>query len=40
MVDKQRILIVDDEADLLEMVISILEQDAFKEMKTTPLSGK
>ena len=30
----KKILIVDDEADLLEMVISILEQDGFKEMKT------
>ena len=30
----KKILIVDDEADLLEMVKSILEQDGFKEMKT------
>lgn len=30
----KKILIVDDEADLLEMVQSILEQDGFKEMKT------
>ena len=30
----KKILIVDDEADLLEMVRSILEQDGFKAMKT------
>ena len=30
----KKILIVDDEADLLEMVTSILEQDGFKAMKT------
>ena len=30
----KKILIVDDEAELLEMVRSILEQDGFKAMKT------
>ena len=30
----KKILIVDDEADLLEMVTSILGQDGFKAMKT------
>ena len=30
----KKILIVDDEADLLEMVISILKQDGFNAMKT------
>ena len=30
----KKILIVDDEKDLLEMVISILEQDGYHEMKT------
>ena len=30
----KKILIVDDEADLLEMVTSILEQDGFKAIKT------
>ena len=30
----KKILIVDDEAELLEMVTSILEQDGFKAMKT------
>lgn len=30
----KKILIVDDEKDLLEMVISILEQDGYQEMKT------
>ena len=30
----KKILIVDDEADLLEMVTSILEQDGFKTIKT------
>ncbi len=30
----QKILIVDDEADLREMVTSILEQDGFKTIKT------
>ena len=30
----KKILIVDDEADLLEMVTSILTQDGFKAMKT------
>ena len=30
----KKILIVDDEVGLLEMVTSILEQDGFKEIKT------
>ena len=30
----KKILIVDDEADLREMVTSILEQDGFKTIKT------
>lgn len=35
----KKILIVDDEADLLEMVTSILEQDGFKTINTTRLTG-